>query len=542
MGVSRFRPRALTIGAIALAVLGMLGIMVLDARRSAWWAFAVTQALGLAVVVSLFRGAGMTHGRERRAWRTMATGLGFILPSNVLLIAGQMGGGESFADAGLGMAVVAMTIVGLGAFMLPRDEVGSLERARLLFDSLVGGLATGLAMWWVVTELVEREVSTLPTLFISSVLISVAALLLGRRSTTTIDRPTAFLTLAVVFVAIGDVIGAVNETPYRFGTAADVGYILSQLALIFMAEHVALQGSGAGPVRKVRPISWRNATRISLSPVAMLPLLVIGRAGAEPFFRAGVVLVTALLVIRQMIAVKEQRDRLKLDHSGMVATIAHELRTPLTAVFGALVMLEEHDVSDDLRDELITTARSQAEVLSRVVGDLVSLARDTIDQLEIDPAPVSAKALVDAAISLAETDVDLLDLDLPEDETVSVDQARVLQALVNMLGNAQRYGDGRTALVGRYRSATVVFEVHDDGPGVDERYERIVWERFERGNHHLDSHIPGSGIGLSVVRGIARAHGGEAGYRRSERLGGACFWISLPADATHQPRALLVSS
>jgi signal transduction histidine kinase len=107
----------------------------------------------------------------------------------------------------------------------------------------------------------------------------------------------------------------------------------------------------------------------------------------------------------------------------------------------------------------------------------------------------------------------------------------MLQALVNLLTNATRYGAGRIEVVTLCAGGELTFEVRDDGPGVDERFERVIWERFERGLHRLDAGIPGSGIGLSVVRGIARAHRGDAGYRRSERLGGSCFWVSVPGDS-----------
>jgi signal transduction histidine kinase len=77
----------------------------------------------------------------------------------------------------------------------------------------------------------------------------------------------------------------------------------------------------------------------------------------------------------------------------------------------------------------------------------------------------------------------------------------------------------------------VALAVHDDGDGVPVKFQSEMWGRFERGVHKNDSKVPGSGIGLSVARDLATAHGGSIGYRTSERLGGACFELVIPAPS-----------
>ena len=99
------------------------------------------------------------------------------------------------------------------------------------------------------------------------------------------------------------------------------------------------------------------------------------------------------------------------------------------------------------------------------------------------------------------------------------------------LSNAVRYGGENATVVARADNGDLLLEVHDDGPGVPRKYELMIWQRFERGPNRLNAVVPGSGIGLAVTKAIAKAHGGSAGYRRSDRLGGACFWIVSPAGS-----------
>jgi two-component system sensor histidine kinase BaeS len=115
--------------------------------------------------------------------------------------------------------------------------------------------------------------------------------------------------------------------------------------------------------------------------------------------------------------------------------------------------------------------------------------------------------------------------------TVTVDPERFQQAIVNLVGNAVKYGGGRV-LVKVVSGENLVVEVHDDGPAVPTKYELVIWNRFERGPRRLDSRVPGSGNGLAIVAKVAQAHGGAAGYRPSEALGGACFFVSIPLPPT----------
>jgi two-component system sensor histidine kinase MtrB len=107
--------------------------------------------------------------------------------------------------------------------------------------------------------------------------------------------------------------------------------------------------------------------------------------------------------------------------------------------------------------------------------------------------------------------------------------------LVNLISNASRYGGDRCMIRAWAHGGALILEVHDTGPGVPKKHELLIWDRFERGPNRYNATVPGTGIGLAVVAAIAEAHGGTVGYRRSEDLGGSCFWFELPGRVDTEP-------
>jgi signal transduction histidine kinase len=148
--------------------------------------------------------------------------------------------------------------------------------------------------------------------------------------------------------------------------------------------------------------------------------------------------------------------------------------------------------------------------------------------MDLDIAPTAVDDLAWSSINSAVVDATSVRVHAQRNVVAFVDPIRMRQALANLLSNAARYGGDKALIVASAESGNLLIEVHDNGPGVPRKYELLIWEKFERGPNRLNAAVPGSGIGLSVTNAIAQAHGGIAGYRRSERLGGACFWIRLP--------------
>lgn len=217
-----------------------------------------------------------------------------------------------------------------------------------------------------------------------------------------------------------------------------------------------------------------------------------------------------------------------------VATIAHELKTPLTAIRTCVGLLTDPDaeMTGTIRERLSRRIAASAEGMHHLIEGLLDLARYRSGNLRLEPTWVDANELAreaDELLSpLLEQRQQVIHLDLPRTATfVFVDRRRLLQALGNILSNAQRFSPDGAAieLSVRRRNDSVAWEVRDHGPGISDEDQRHLFERFFRGRSDVEG---GSGLGLPIALATAQAHGGRIDVETA--LGqGSAFRIVIPA-------------
>lgn len=211
------------------------------------------------------------------------------------------------------------------------------------------------------------------------------------------------------------------------------------------------------------------------------------------------------------------------------AQIAHELRTPLTILKGRLQGAA--DGVFELDAAMIRSLLGQVDGLQRLVEDLRSVSLGDSGRLdlriaEIDPA-IELKELASLVQPGLERTGFGLRLDLMHGRAM-VDRARILQAVMALFENAQSYADPcELVLANRFGDGALEILVIDRGPGLPSDFVDSAFQQFSRGRDSAVQHRSGSGLGLSVVRAIARAHGGHARYEAHD--GHSAFVISIPA-------------
>ena len=215
-------------------------------------------------------------------------------------------------------------------------------------------------------------------------------------------------------------------------------------------------------------------------------------------------------------------DRMK---DTFLSVVSHELRTPLTICRGHLDVLDPGAGEPEVR-AVRQTLVAELDLMGRLVDDLTTLARvgdGTLLRLESLPLGEFLGSIVVMAEPILG---DRLEVDADgTGATVRADRQRLTQALLNLLQNAAGHGRGEGPVRLRVRGepAGWVFEVADNGGGLPPGEEQLVFEPFRTGS----SPTGRSGLGLAVVRGITRAHGGDCGVRNRPGRG-ATFWIRIP--------------
>ncbi|NOX84039.1 MAG: HAMP domain-containing histidine kinase [Alphaproteobacteria bacterium] len=238
-----------------------------------------------------------------------------------------------------------------------------------------------------------------------------------------------------------------------------------------------------------------------------------------------------LRTFNQMTQSLQQAEREMTDSA---AAIAHELRTPLTVLRGRLQGLG--DGAFQPTPEMLEALIGQVDTLARIVDDLGTLSRmtagrDAPETQAVDLAKEARTVITSLAPDL-EKDGIRIEYAL-EPAIAEADPARIRQALNALLQNAQRYaGSGKYVRVETCQEGKdACLRVIDHGPGIVEADRERIFDRWWRAESSRTRSEGGSGLGLAVVRAIARAHGGEAEVSSNATGPGAVFSLRLPASS-----------
>ena len=224
----------------------------------------------------------------------------------------------------------------------------------------------------------------------------------------------------------------------------------------------------------------------------------------------------------------------------VLGVVSHDLRNPISAIAMCARVLEENPPSDEAaRRDLLRTIRESTEWINRLIQDLLDVANIERGRLSLEvraeePSQIALQALHMFDVEAKEQGITLdarLSTNLP---LALADRARVVQTLGNLLRNALKFTPrgGRVDVSLAARDAAVVFTVTDTGRGIGREHLESVFDRYWQSSNGAKTR--GSGLGLSIARGIVEAHGGRI-WVDSEPGNGSTFAFTIP-QADGRPR------
>ncbi len=229
----------------------------------------------------------------------------------------------------------------------------------------------------------------------------------------------------------------------------------------------------------------------------------------------------------------KELDQLKDD---FLSTVTHELRTPLTSIRAfSEILNQDPDVDLAQRRKFLGIITKETERLTRIINQVLDLAKIEAGRAEWSEAPVDMRELISDTVSamsqvFQENNI-RVESRLPERVTpVKADVDRIIQVMLNLLSNAVKFcrqGDGRIEITLTEDDHALRVDVRDNGPGIAPGDEQKIFDKFVQAGDTLTNKPQGSGLGLYISRHIVEHHGGRL-WVQSRPGEGACFSFTLP--------------
>ena len=500
----------------------------------------------------------------RRFWRLMGAVLAAELVGDLLLLTYDVAyatppfptSADAFFLASYGLLLAALVSV-------PVAQMTRSRRVQLSLDGWTIVLGGAAVVWYFVlgpTALATGEGLLAKGVSMAYpigdlVLLGGIAVVLLRQSSTALRVPLIFIAAGVLLAVAADVIygSDVLHGSYTAGDPVDTLYALEYSAF-------TLAALAQRPVRKEEFDTHERRSVQRYRAAAWLPYLslgvgfgvLLGVSLDEAFFPDVslvliVIALAALVAARQYLAQNElakvqaqlrediarrrEAERVKEE---FVSVVGHELRTPLTSIRGSLGLLQAGVVGElpEGAAEMVTMAVANTDRLVRLVNDVLDVERMDSGHMPLQRTRVAAGELVrESEGALAATAAQAgvrLRADIQE-LTICADADRIVQTLVNLLGNAIKFSPPGSAvtITARQQGGSALFCVKDEGRGIPAEQLGAIFERFGQVDISDAREKGGSGLGLAIARGIVEHHGGRL-WAESVPGQGSTFCFTLP--------------
>jgi signal transduction histidine kinase len=239
---------------------------------------------------------------------------------------------------------------------------------------------------------------------------------------------------------------------------------------------------------------------------------------------------------------RSEAERVSRLKDTFIAVLSHELRSPLNAMVGWTHVLQQRGGNDETMRALAAIERN-GRLQARMISDLLDMSRLNLGKLPLSFDRVDPAEAVAGAVSAVQPDLDAKQIELEVQAeagvgTLRADSSRLQQVIWNLLSNAVKFSPkgGRVTVGLRAEGSDIVFAVTDRGQGIAPDFLPFVFDRFMQSDAGRNRQHGGLGLGLSIVKQLVEAHGGQVRVHSAGLGQGATFEVRLPQEGS-EPRA-----
>jgi two-component system phosphate regulon sensor histidine kinase PhoR len=238
-------------------------------------------------------------------------------------------------------------------------------------------------------------------------------------------------------------------------------------------------------------------------------------------------------IVAALTDITQQRELQEMK-TDVMTLVTHELRTPLTAIQGMSEVLAQFDVDDERRREMHLAINDEAKRLSLMITEYLDISKLESGAQPLRLTAVRIGALLERVLLLldpvaAQRQIKIVRRLAPNLPGLLADADLITQALTNLVANAIKYSPVQTeiTIAGRADEDALIIDVTDQGYGIPTPSLARIFEKFYRVPRVEDADVPGTGLGLALVREIVELHGGRVTVK-SEQGVGSTFSVRLP--------------
>ena len=530
---------------------------------------------GVTAMIIVYGAIHNVTGRDRLPWYLIAISQAAYSAGDGIInfYPNVMGHEAPFPSFGDVAYIAGYPFLTVGVYLLVR-RLSTVEGLFVYVDAALITGAFALVQWvFLIEPYIHRVDETVYGRIVLMGYPAVDVLLVGvlaRFFVTAAWRTPAYALLvpAVLFLVAADEVYVQNIDGYVSGQWSDALWLLSYLLLAVTALTPSMRRLTEAQTEDVTP--RLGPSRLALLALALVAapvslLLKVGRDNHSLEYLIGgsaaalsvLVLVRIVGLVRgiQALRLTEREARIEVEGARLrlaeqndeliaadrmkdefIGMISHDLRTPLVSATGFLELLSDGDAGE-LNEEqrrYVGFVQRASDRLLRQIEDLLVAASLQAGRFALERSPIDLAEIAEESVegqrAVASSKGVELRVSLQPAPRIEADPLRLAQVMDNLLSNAIKFtpAGGLVVLSVHGEGTTAVLEVSDSGMGIPDAEQAALFERFFRTSDAVERRIPGTGLGLYIVKSLVEAHGGTVTLR-SVAGEGSTFRVELPA-------------